>query len=132
MKNILSTVVRFNSASQINKVLTPNEICLLVSNNKDILLLDVCNVGENAGVFGNFKNIINIPYNDLSKKINEIESFKDSEIVIICNIGFQSYRAMLQLEKLGFSNCYSMLGGIRTWKKMLAKTTIEINGRLIT
>ncbi len=41
----------------------------------------------------------------------------DEEIIIYCGGGFRSALAAEALQKMGFTNVYSMDGGIRSWKQ---------------
>lgn len=50
---------------------------------------------------------------DIEKTVPE----KDAEIVLYCGGGYRSALAADNLQKMGYTNIYSMAGGIRAWKE---------------
>jgi rhodanese-related sulfurtransferase len=50
-------------------------------------------------------------------QIEEIETWKDEEVIIHCRTGQRSMMACLVLETLGFSNTKNLLGGVVEWKQ---------------
>ena len=58
-----------------------------------------------------------IPLGDLSSKMDEIKTHKNSEVVVMCRSGGRSGKAVELLEKEGFSNISNLKGGITAWSK---------------
>lgn len=52
------------------------------------------------------------PLNDIPLRFNEMIPDKASEIVVHCQTGKRSNQARIYLESKGFSNVYSLAGGI--------------------
>ena len=48
---------------------------------------------------------------DIEEKIND----KNTQIILYCGGGFRSALAAYNLQKMGYTNVYSMDGGIREW-----------------
>lgn len=80
--------------------------------NKKIILLDVRTEGERKG--RHIKESIHIPLVMLSSRLNDLEKYKEKEIVCYCASGSRSVSAASMLKKKGF-NAANMRGGISAW-----------------
>jgi rhodanese-related sulfurtransferase len=58
---------------------------------------------------------INIPQDELKRRIGEIPADKD--LIVICNTGVRSYEAQLNLKDMGILNPVSVEGGMVTVNK---------------
>ena len=98
--------------------LSPKAFCARIAANPNALILDVRSPGEFAGTitgvasYGHFKNAKNIFINDLSKRLDEINSYKDREVLIYCSQNHRSPRAAYYLAIQGFKNIKNMTGGV--------------------
>src|ERR1043165_4711649 len=83
----------------VHKNIQPDQMCSL--NEKNVILLDVRTPAEFNGTapdkFGAIKNAINIPVQELETRINELEKYKDKEIVVYCSHSHRSPRASYML-----------------------------------
>jgi rhodanese-related sulfurtransferase len=50
-------------------------------------------------------------------QVDEIEGWKDEEVIIHCRSGQRSMMACLFLETLGFKNTKNLTGGMVAWKE---------------
>ncbi|MCP4763579.1 MAG: rhodanese-like domain-containing protein, partial [archaeon] len=64
---------------------------------------------------GKIPNSIIIPLGDLMNSIEDIEEYKEEEIVTICHSGARSMMAAQILAKEGFKDIRSLNGGIMIW-----------------
>ena len=99
---------------------------------KKVIFLDVRTPEEFNGTapdkFGAIKNAINIPVQDLQARMNELEKYKSSEIVVYCSHSHRSPRASYMLTQRGFKNVTNMQGGMSVWKEMVNQK--ECNDKL--
>jgi rhodanese-related sulfurtransferase len=51
-------------------------------------------------------------------QIDDIEDWKNDEIIVHCRSGMRSMQACLMLEQLGFTNTKNMEGGVIAWQAM--------------
>jgi rhodanese-related sulfurtransferase len=51
----------------------------------------------------------------LNGQIDEIEDWRDKEVIIHCRSGKRSFQACMILEQMGFSNVKNLEGGILAW-----------------
>lgn len=65
---------------------------------------------------GRITGSINIPLNSLKSRMNELNKFKDKQIIVADKMGQHSAMAVKQLNAEGFSNVSRLNGGIADWK----------------
>jgi rhodanese-related sulfurtransferase len=58
-----------------------------------------------------------IPYNEIEEKLNKLPSDKNVKIVLYCRSDRMSVIAARTLVTLGYSNIWSLEGGMVAWKK---------------
>lgn len=83
------------------------------------LLIDVRTPGEYSQ--GTAGDAINIPVDDLERRLGELPKDKDTEIVVFCLSGGRSSHAKFILEENGYNNVQN--GG--TYSQMRAKLNKE-------
>jgi sulfur-carrier protein adenylyltransferase/sulfurtransferase len=91
------------SASQLKERLNSNDTPIL---------LDVRTKGEHSAF-----NIggLNIPIDEISERLSEIEPYKDLEIVVYCRSGNRSQFAQSILNNLGYKNVKNLTFGLIRW-----------------
>lgn len=60
---------------------------------------------------------IHIPLGELSRRLPELERYKNSAIITQCRSGKRSLQAAKTLTSAGFSRVYTMDGGLNAWQK---------------
>ena len=96
------------------QTITIQEYQQRLENGEKIHLLDVREDDEvAAGHLGG----LHLPLGQvLSMMTDDIEDWKDEEIVIHCRAGHRSLQAALMLETMGFTNVKNLEGGIQAWQ----------------
>jgi len=79
------------------------------------VFLDVRDDSEYKG--GHLLNSRSIPVSKFAERMHEIEKFKDQDVVVYCDNGMRSSRAIAKLKKAGFSQLFSLAGGLTAWEK---------------
>lgn len=79
------------------------------------LVLDVRTPAEFAT--GHVRDAKNIALNELTAKIAELAKYKDKPVIVVCQSGIRSTKAMTLLKKAGFSQVVCMDGGMAVWHK---------------
>ncbi|BDD10202.1 rhodanese domain protein [Fulvitalea axinellae] len=87
---------------------------------EDFVLIDVREENEYqlTNIGGEFMPLSRL--NDFVEQIPE-----DKKVVVMCRSGVRSARAIEQLERLGFENCYNLEGGILDYGKKVDKSVIQ-------
>lgn len=84
------------------------ELNLLVKQNPDCVLLDVRSVQEYKE--GHLNGSINIPLYELEKNCDF--QTKDKTIIVYCQSGIRSKKAVRILRKKGYTNLYNLENGL--------------------
>jgi len=82
-------------------------------NRQDALVLDVREPARYAE--GHILGARNLPLADLAKRAGELEKFKNRPVIVACDSGNTSQRAVRELRARGFANAVSLAGGFRAW-----------------
>lgn len=54
----------------------------------------------------------------MNLEIDEIEDWKDEEVIVHCRSGRRSVQACLMLETIGFSKVVNLKGGLKAWMEL--------------
>ena len=118
--NILGLLLIINSLTfaqlKTDNSLTMAEFKEKLKSDNNIVVLDVRTPEEFVGPLGKVESSINIPVQVLDQRINELEKFKDKEIIVICRTQNRSVVAVEYLKRAGF-NAKNVLGGMVEFSK---------------
>ncbi|MGB8856402.1 MAG: rhodanese-like domain-containing protein [Burkholderiales bacterium] len=84
-------------------------------NRENALVLDVREDHEYALM--HIPNSRHIPLSVLESRLNELTKFKDRPVIVSCQSGNRSAKAIQILEKNQFSKVHSLRGGITAWEQ---------------
>jgi rhodanese-related sulfurtransferase len=93
--------------------MTPCELKLKLDSADAPRLLDVRQPEEHA--FVSLPNSVLVPLGELLSRLDEIEEWRNDEVVVYCHHGIRSAQAVAQLRAVGFSNVHNLSGGIDRW-----------------
>jgi rhodanese-related sulfurtransferase len=97
------------------KSMTVGELKARMDAGESLLILDVREPDEYAEANIGAKLL---PLGQIqSMQIDEIEDWKDKEVIIHCRSGKRSLTACLFLETMGFTNTVNVEGGIIAWQQ---------------
>jgi rhodanese-related sulfurtransferase len=109
----LSAVIFIGCAQTSDKnAITVDQLREMMRNDSNLVLLDVRNPYElEDKSLGHIDGVLNIPVQELEKRLSELDEFKDKDIAVICRSGRRSGTATDLLVKNGF-NAVNVLGGM--------------------
>ncbi|RTL03161.1 MAG: sulfurtransferase [Proteobacteria bacterium] len=81
--------------------------------NQDFILIDIRE--DHEWLTGHIPSAIHLKRGNLTTEISQIVPDKNQEIILYCAIGFRSALSALELENIGYTNVYSLYGGIIRW-----------------
>ena len=81
----------------------------------EVVVLDVRSEREYEGPLGHIESAILVPLPELADRIDELEPYRDQEILIVCRTQERSRYAAQLLAAEGFDNLAVLLGGMRQW-----------------
>ncbi len=82
---------------------------------KDLLVLDVRTPEDFVGEQGHIDGAVNIPVEDLQQRMEEIGSFLEHPVAIVCRTDKRSAKAALLLTEEGFADVHVVRGGMTKW-----------------
>lgn len=91
---------------------SPDEAAERVSDGRAAVLLDVRTAGERSEHL--IRGSLHIPLQELRSRSEELEKYRNSEIICYCRSGNRSLSAAAALRKQGF-NAANLKGGIVEW-----------------
>ncbi len=94
--------------------ITVSQLKEMQETNQEFLLLDVRETFEYE--FTNIGGEL-IPLDQLPTRVDEIESYKDKPIIVMCRSGSRSARACEFLSRNGFNDVKNLKGGINDWAR---------------
>ena len=102
----------YSSSTKGGKKISP-QLLISLANNENAFIVDL----RNSELFnqGHITGSINIPFNNLSKRFNEIPEDHKS-IVLVCDMGNVSPNAGELLKKEGYKDLLILRGGVNEWK----------------
>ena len=97
----------------MNLQISPAELAEKLRSENPPRLLDVRQPDEND--FVALPNSTLIPLGEIAARVDELEDWRDEEIVVYCHHGIRSLNAIAQLRHLGFTKLQNLVGGIDRW-----------------
>jgi len=91
----------------------PRDVQRRLQDEEGLLLLD-CRTQE-EWVTCHIDGAVLIPLQEMSLRITELESHREQPIVVYCHKGARSMIITRLLRHIGFTEVYSMQGGIDRW-----------------
>lgn len=91
---------------------TPAQATLLI-NREDAVIIDVREPDEYAA--GHLPESRNIPAGKLEERVGELEKYKDTPLILVCQSGARSAGSCARLGKLGFAKTHNLAGGVGAW-----------------
>jgi rhodanese-related sulfurtransferase len=93
--------------------LNPAEAVLLMNREKAVVI-DVCEPGEFAA--GHIVGARNVPMAQLEAQLPQVVKNKSTPVILVCQAGMRSGRALGLARKLGYENAQSLAGGLKAWQ----------------
>lgn len=84
-------------------------------NDGNAVLLDVREPAEFGG--GHLPRAVNVPLGQIASRAGELGKYQGRPVIVYCERGGRSRRAVGALAKLGITDVYNLTGGIQSWKE---------------
>ena len=86
----------------------------LIEGESPPFILDVRSPGEYAR--GHIPGAVNIPHDELVKRLAELPAEKSAEVVVYCHSGPRAWRAERMLQENGYSSVQDLSGQWLAWQ----------------
>jgi rhodanese-related sulfurtransferase len=87
---------------------------VLLMNREKAVVVDVCESSEFAA--GHIVGAKNVPLGELEAKLGAAVKNKNLPVLLVCQTGARSGRAVAIAKKLGYEQAQSLGGGLAAWK----------------
>jgi rhodanese-related sulfurtransferase len=98
---------------------SPEQLRAMIANKENMIVLDVRDPQEFKSGPAPLEKIVNIPLPELQTRYTELP--RDKKIVVVCRSGHRSAIAADFLLKAGYTNIYSLTGGMTAYRQMEGK-----------
>ena len=112
--NLSSVSCKAQDTSNTRKDITVSQLKKQMQADTNLVILDVRTKEELTGKLPKIKSAINIPLQELEKRIDELKPYKNRNIAVICRSGHRSSKAYVILKKQGY-NVENVLGGMKAY-----------------
>ena len=109
-----SASCKAQDTSNVRNDITVSQLKKQMKADTNLVILDVRTKEELTGKLPKIKSAINIPLQELEKKIDELNQYKNKKIAVICRSGHRSSLAYVILQKHGY-NVENVLGGMKAY-----------------
>jgi len=124
-KILLKWIFRIHNYPEINV----DELLNRINSDQPPLLIDIRDTADFNGVgyskYGHIPDARSIPILELESSLEDLDSFKEKEIVTMCPGGGLSLAAVDILTEAGFIDAKSLKGGTDAWYRKGYPTTTD-------
>ena len=93
------------SVAEVKRRIATNQL-------KDAVIIDVREPAELKSDLGAISGAINVPVGQVAQRLDELEKYKDTEVITVCKSGMRAGVAANLLIKDGFKKVFNMTGGM--------------------
>lgn len=86
-----------------------------IETQQDMLLLDVRTAREFGT--GHVPGAINIPHNELARRLDEVRAHQDKDVIVYCEVGGRAGIAERFLRQAGFRHIWHLEGDMAAWRQ---------------
>ena len=87
---------------------------VLLMNRDKAVVIDVCEPSEYAA--GHINGARNVPLAQLEVQLPNVVKSKTAAVILVCQAGARSGRALAVARKMGYENAQSLAGGLKAWQ----------------
>ena len=97
------------------QTITPEQLKAKLDAGEKVNIVDVREPHENAEF--NIGGVL-VPLGKIQRMdIDELEKFRNEELVVYCRSGNRSGQACMILDTMGFTNTFNLAGGMLAWRE---------------
>lgn len=108
-------IIACNGKSIDVSLISQEELISRIETEQSFLILDVRSKKEYE--LGHIPGAINIDFKELKNRIEEIDSFRNSQIVVYCERGIRAKVAEAILQEARFQSVFHLEGDMHAWRK---------------
>lgn len=109
--------IKFPMLAELNEILQLEPKAVKSKMGDDSMIVDVRDILEFHGELGHVEGSRLISLPNIPASLDELEAFRDKEIILVCRSGARSTTAAAILKGLGFMKVKNLKGGMLEWNK---------------
>ena len=113
---ILANFITYAQTAVPEHDITVKDLKMQIKENPHLVILDVRTSKELNGPLGKINGVINIPVQELEKRVDELDKYKNDEIAVICRTGHRSAIGTKILINHGFKKVENVEGGMTAYR----------------
>ena len=113
---VIILLIKAELDHQTNKglLVSPASAIRLINNNDDTLIIDIRSAADYKK--GHIKGAKNVQLSEFASSIESYSAYKDKPVLVYCNSGNTTKRAVKLLKSAGYEQINDLDGGIIAWK----------------
>lgn len=96
-------------------MISASDLKTMLDNSDDVHVVDVRTAEDYAGKLGNIKQAINMPLEEMSERLSELDDNLEKTIALVCTTDRRSEKAAQMLTSHGFADVHVVKGGMTDW-----------------
>ncbi len=118
---LLATLILTSACSDAKGVISQDALLEQLQNGENPIILDVRTPREYQQ--GHVPGAVNLPYQQIGRRLAELQEFKDREVVVYCEVGPRSRVAQSMLQQAGFTDVRHLAGDMAGWRRARLPTS---------
>ncbi len=118
---LLATLILTSACSDAKGVISQDALLEQLRNGENPIILDVRTPREYQQ--GHVPGAVNLPYQQIGRRLAELQEFKDREVVVYCEVGPRSRVAQSMLQQAGFTDVRHLAGDMAGWRRARLPTS---------
>ena len=103
-----------------DREISTSQVKVMLDNEEPFQLVDCREPLETD--FVSIEGALLVPVSELVNRLEELEPYREGQVVFFCHHGIRSLRIIPWLRQQGFSGAMSMAGGIDNWSEEIDPT----------
>ena len=118
---LLATLILTSACSDAKGVISQDALLEQLRNGENPIILDVRTPREYQQ--GHVPGAVNLPYQQIGRRLAELQEFKDREVVVYCEVGPRARVAQATLQQAGFTDVRHLAGDMAGWRRARLPTS---------
>jgi rhodanese-related sulfurtransferase len=112
---LLTTIALTSACSDAKGVIRQDALLEQLQNGDSPIILDVRTPREYKQ--GHVPGAVNLPYQQIGRRMAELEQIRDRQVVVYCEVGPRARVAQSMLEQAGFTDVQHLAGDMAGWRR---------------
>jgi rhodanese-related sulfurtransferase len=112
---LLTALALTAGCSDTKGVISQDTLLEQLQNGESPIILDVRTPREYQQ--GHVPGAVNLPYQQIGRRMAELEQIRDRQVVVYCEVGPRARVAQSMLEQAGFTDVQHLAGDMAGWRR---------------